>query len=214
MKYIKEYIPIDGVKRQNVKITPTSITIHSTNNATSTAKNERDNLAREDNLRRASFHIAVDENEAIECIPLNEKALHSGTSVGNNSSISIEMCESGNRSKVINNTVKLVAQMLHERNWGVNKLKRHYDWSGKNCPSIMSANNWNKWSVFLNDVNKELIRLNKPKVHWGEEYYNNLVKKGVVLTDKRFDDKITRAEAMALVDKTADAIIKMINGVK
>lgn len=54
---------------------------------------------------------------------------------------------------------------------------------------------------------KEVVK-NKP--HWGEEYYNNLANKGIKLDEKRFDDKITRAEAMALVDKATDRIIEMI----
>lgn len=44
--------------------------------------------------------------------------------------------------------------------------------------------------------------------HWGEEYYNNLAKKGVSLSEKRFEDNISRAESMALVDKAMDAILK------
>ena len=55
---------------------------------------------------------------------------------------------------------------------------------------------------------KYMDKVAENKLHWGEEYYNNLAKKGVVLSEKRFDDKITRAEAMALVDKAMDVILK------
>lgn len=202
MNYKKQHIPIDGTKRQNVKINPNTITIHSTGNEKSTAQNERDNLARKDNTRAASFHIVVDEKEIIECVPLNEKTLHAGNNSGNITSISIEMCESGNREKVIDSTVKLVAKMLHERNWGIDKLRRHYDWSRKICPRIMSANNWKEWDRFKFNVNKELIFLkqggkvvedkNKPS-DWAKKEWEWAKEMGL-LDGKRPKDPITREE--------------------
>jgi len=46
-----------------------------------------------------------------------------------------------------------------KENWGVDKLRRHYDLVGKECPRIMSANNWKEWDRFKFNVNKELIFL-------------------------------------------------------
>ena len=60
----------------------------------------------------------------------------------------------------------------------------------------------------LYGLKKKAVKEDKP--HWAEEHYNNLAKKGIKLTDKRYDDNITRAEAMALVDKATDRIIKII----
>ncbi|MCF6461509.1 peptidoglycan recognition protein family protein [Clostridium sp. Cult3] len=215
MNYKVQHIPVNKAKRPGKKIKTEYITIHSTANKRSTAQNERDWLVNPSNNRSASWHIVVDEIEAIEAIPLDEIAYHAGSTQGNSTSIGIEICESGNRQKTLQNAVKLVAKMLYERNWGVNKLRRHFDWSGKNCPRILSYNNWAGWIKFKQDVRKELDILKgvgkvANKKHWGEEYYNNLAKKGIKLTDKRYDDKITRAEAMALVDKATDRIIEMI----
>lgn len=50
----------------------------------------------------------------------------------------------------------------------------------------------------------------KENPHWGENYYTNLANKGIKLTDKRFNDNITRAEAIALVDKATDRILEFI----
>lgn len=214
MEYRVDHIP-KGKIRPGKKLNLQYITIHSTGNPTSTALNERGWLTNPTNTRIASWHIAVDEKMAVEAIPLDEVAYHAGTSQGNNTSIGIEICESGDRAKTIHNAVILVANLLHERNWGIDKLRRHYDWSGKNCPRILNYNNWEGWAKFKQDVQKELNRLKgvgkvANKKHWGEEYYNNLAKKGIKLDEKRFDDKITRAEAMALVDKATDRIIEMI----
>jgi N-acetylmuramoyl-L-alanine amidase len=155
MLYLKDHIP-RGKLRPGTKMTPATITIHSTGNPKSTARNERGWLTNPANDRIASWHICVDEKEAVEAIPLDEVAYHAGSKTGNNSSIGIEICESGNREKTLVNAVKLVAKMLHERSWGVDRLRRHYDWSGKICPRIMSQNNWDGWKQFVERVRKEL----------------------------------------------------------
>lgn len=132
---------------------PTSITIHSTGNPLSTARNERDNLARVDNTRHASFHLVVDDKEAIECIPLDEAAWHAGDGYygeGNRTSISIEICESGDRAKTLDNAARVVAKIMAEQN--ITKMVRHFDWTGKICPRIMSTNNWELWNKFKNLV--------------------------------------------------------------
>jgi len=159
MNYIKNHIPLTIGKRPGTKIIPEYLTIHSTANPTSTALNERNWLLNPANDRAASWHIAVDEKEAIEAIPLNEMAYHAGTSKGNGTSIGIEICESGDRQKTLDNAVNLVAMMLKERGWGIDRLKRHYDWSGKICPRILSDNNWRGWADFKNKVQEELNKM-------------------------------------------------------
>ena len=143
-------------RRPGITMTPEYITIHSTGNPTSTAQNERGWLTNPANDRQASWHIVIDEKEAIEAMPLNEVAWHAGNATGNRTSIGIEICESGNRQKTLANAVKLVAKMLKERGWGINKLRRHYDWSRKICPRIMADSNWAGWEQFKKDVQKEL----------------------------------------------------------
>jgi N-acetylmuramoyl-L-alanine amidase len=137
---------------------PTTITIHSTGNPRSTARNERAWLTNPSNNRQASWHIVVDEKEAIEAIPLNEVAWHAGdgNGQGNRASIGIEICESGDRVKTLGNAVKLTAKLLKERGWGMDKLRRHYDWSGKICPRILQPDDWAGWEQFKRDVQKEL----------------------------------------------------------
>ena len=145
---------------------PEDLTVHSTGNPDSTAQNERDNLNRLTNTTTTGFHIVVDDTQAIECIPLNKVAYHAGDGAngpGNSKSIGLEICESGNRTKTIENAVEAAAKILHERNWGIDRLKRHYDWSGKNCPRILSANNWQGWNEF-----KTLLRMVAQAVY--EEY--------------------------------------------
>ncbi|MGY5346542.1 N-acetylmuramoyl-L-alanine amidase (plasmid) [Paenibacillus glucanolyticus] len=169
MNYRKDHIPRTTAfnRRPGNAMNATTITIHNTANEKSTAANERSWLTNPSNNVQASYHIVVDEREAIECIPLNENAWHagdgSGASSGNRTSIGVEICESGNYAKTLDNAVTLVAQMLKERGWGVDRLRRHWDWSRKVCPRLMyDGGTWSAWYAFkaavlgrLNAMNEE-----------------------------------------------------------
>lgn len=163
MRYIIDHIPksTPNNRRPALAMNPTTITMHNTGNPTSTARNERAWLTNPTNDRTASFHIAVDEREAIEVLPLNENAWHagdgSGVNSGNRTSIGIEICESGNYAKTIENAAELVAKMLRERGWGVDRLRRHYDWSRKICPRLMyDGGSWTGWNTFKSSVQAKL----------------------------------------------------------
>jgi N-acetylmuramoyl-L-alanine amidase len=177
MRYVTNHIPM-GDKRPGTPLEPSYITIHSTANLSSTAKNERNWLVNPTNTRIASWHICVGETEAVEAIPLNEVAYHAGTAAGNANSISIEMCESGNRHTVINNTADLVAEMLFKRGWGIDRLKRHYDWSGKNCPRILNlTGDWQGWENFKTIVAvklSELVNVDEEVAAMAETRYNKV----------------------------------------
>jgi len=164
MTYIVDHIPRSNPynRRPGIGMSPTTITIHNTGNPSSSASNERAWLTNPSNGRQASFHIVVDEQQAIECLPLNEVAWHAGDGHGNGNmrSIGIEICESGDYGKTLQNAAELVAKMLLERNWGIERLRRHFDWSGKVCPRLMySSGKWTAWDRFKLMVSRELDEL-------------------------------------------------------
>ena len=41
----------------------------------------------------------------------------------------------------------------------------------------------------------------QPAEHWAQQYYDSLIDKGVRIDETRFDDKITRGEVFALLDR-------------
>lgn len=136
-------------------MTPLYLTIHSTGNLSSTARHERAWLTNPANKGVASWHIVIDEREAIEAIPLNEIAWHAGdgpTGRGNTSSVSIEICESGNRMRTVDNAIRLTTLLLRDRGWSAERLRRHFDWSGKVCPRIFAPDNWAEWNRFRHEV--------------------------------------------------------------
>ncbi|MCY9532994.1 N-acetylmuramoyl-L-alanine amidase [Paenibacillus alvei] len=160
-QYVIDHIPRNTPRdrRPGNAMSATTITIHNTDNPTSTARNERGWLTNPSNSRTASYHIAIDEREAIEVLPLNENAWHAGdgNGDGNRKSIGIEICESGNYAKTLENAADLVAKMLKERGWGTDRLRRHYDWSRKICPSKMyDGGKWTGWFAFKAEVEKRL----------------------------------------------------------
>ena len=133
-----------------------SITVHNTWNDAS-ADNEVKYMI--GNNKKVSFHIAVDDKEAVQGIPLDRNAWHAGdgNGKGNRSSIGVEICHSksgGERfAKAERNAAELIASMLKERGWGIDRVKKHQDWSGKYCPHRTLDLGWQR---FLNMVREYL----------------------------------------------------------
>ena len=203
MNYKQDHIPKKKGKRPGTAMKPQYLTIHSTGNPSSTAKNERAWLTNPSNTRTASWHIVVDEREAIEAIPLNEVAFHAGTAAGNNTSIGLEICESGNRQKTLAHAAEVAASILKKYGWGVDRLRRHYDWSKKNCPRILSANNWAGWNDFKKLVQKELNKMSNTPSKWAKEAWE-WAKKEKLLDGTRPKDPITREELAVILQRMAN----------
>lgn len=134
------------------------ITIHNTENDAS-ANNEIQYMITNNN--EVSFHFAIDDQEVVQGILLNRNAWHAGdgsNGTGNRKSIGIEICYSksgGERYyKAEDLAIRFVAQLLRERGWGIDRVKKHQDWSGKNCPHrILEEGRWNQ---VLNKINAEM----------------------------------------------------------
>ena len=80
-----------------------------------------------------------------------------GNGKGNMQGIAIEICYSksgGDRFiKAEQNAAKLIAQLLKERGWGIDKVTKHQDYSGKYCPHRTLDMGWER---FLNMIRAEL----------------------------------------------------------
>lgn len=162
MDFKQEFIT-NQYNRPGISMTPTTLTIHSTGNPNSTAQNERDNINRPDNHDEISFHYVVDESTCIACIPPNEIAWHARNAVGNATSLALEICESGNRVQTLQNAITATANLLKQYGWGVDNLRRHYDWSGKNCPRILidaayREAEYQTWDWFKGEVKKAMVQ--------------------------------------------------------
>lgn len=144
-------------------MTPEFIVVHNTANDAS-AQNEVKYMISNNN--QVSFHFAVDDKEVIQGLPLDRNAWACGDGAngnGNRKGIQVEICYSksgGARFDAAEkNAAKFIAQLLKERGWGVDKIKKHQDFSGKYCPHRTLDIGW---ASFVNMVKDYLNELNKP----------------------------------------------------
>lgn len=142
------------------------VTYHETANDAS-ANNEVSYM--NNNNSSTGYHFAVDDEEVVQGIPLDRNAFHCGDGVngtGNRKSIGVEVCYSrsgGTRYKKAESlAIRFIAQLLHERNWGVDRVRQHFNWSGKNCPH--RARGEGRWDQIVNSIQTELNKLNNPNI--------------------------------------------------
>jgi len=221
--------------RPGTKIIPDAVVIHWTANRNKGA----DAIANRNYFEnhpddKVSAHYIVDDHQVVQCIPENEMAYHVGAKsykpaalalLGKNpnaKTIGIEMCvnEDGNFHMTYNNTVKLTALILKKYGWKTNKLWRHYDITGKDCPvffvvngeaqKLGFANAGEAWGQFIKDVGENLSGRDKVITdytnHWAEEAIKKVMDKGLMAkTDKfRPNDPLTRAEFATVLAKLID----------
>ena len=138
---------------------PEGITVHNTANDAS-ARNEASYM--KSNNSEVSFHIAVDDVEAIQLIDFNRNAWHAGdggNGFGNRKTIAIEICYSksgGDRFvKAEKNAAIIVAKLLKEFGWGFDRVYTHQKHSGKYCPHRTLDLGWDR---FMNMVKEAYNR--------------------------------------------------------
>ncbi|URO01719.1 endolysin [Bacillus phage 268TH002] len=126
------------------------ITFHNTANDASADAEIRYMIG---NTSSTSYHFAVDDKEVVQGIPTDRNAFHcgdgSGVNSGNRTSIGVEVCYSksgGAKYKAAEKlAIKFIAQLLKERGWGVDRVRKHQDWSGKYCPHrVLAEGRWEK----------------------------------------------------------------------
>lgn len=140
-------------------MTPIGITVHNTANDAS-ALNEISYMT--NNNYEISYHYAVDDIQAVQGLPLNRNGWHASdgaNGTGNRKTIAIEICYSlsgGSRfDKAEENAAELIAFLLKEYGWGIDRVKRHYDYAPnkKYCPHRTMDKGWDR---FLNMVRSKM----------------------------------------------------------
>lgn len=152
MSYTIKQNLVDASK-YNVKcpytMTAEFFVIHNTAND-ATAVNEISYM--KSNNNEVSFHYAIDEKEVIQGLPLNRNGWHSGdgaNGAGNRKGIAIEICYSKTGGEKFvqseKNTAKFVANELEARGWGIDKVRKHQDFSSKYCPHRTLDAGWQRF---------------------------------------------------------------------
>lgn len=136
-------------------IKPTSITIHNTGNIGASAANNHKYMSNlnKSGERSASWHFTVDDTTIYQAIPTNKKAWHAGCSAGNNSSIGIEICmfnDANRQKKCYENAIALVKILMAYHGFTSSQIKRHYDWTKKDCPTWLRSGKFGyTWDWFI-----------------------------------------------------------------
>lgn len=150
MNIIKNIVPKE---KYDIKcpysMTPSRIVVHNTAND-APARNEIAYMI--SNNQEVSFHYAVDDKEVVQGIPENRNAWHSGDGAngkGNREGVAIEICYSkSGGDKFIQaeqNAVDLIVSLLKKYNWGVDRVTKHQDYSGKYCPHRTLDMGWDRF---------------------------------------------------------------------
>ena len=191
MKIVQNLVP---ASKYSIKcphpMTPEFIVVHNTANDAS-ARNEVAYMISNNN--QVSFHYAVDDKEIVQGIPENRNAWHAGDGAngqGNRKGLSIEICYSKSGGQRFIEAEKLAAKFiafkLNEKGWGIDRVKKHQDFSGKYCPHRTLDMGWQR---FLDMVQTELNKLkggvnvtqdkNQPSP-WTKEAWEWAKKEGIV----------------------------------
>ena len=175
---------------------PEFVVIHNTANDAS-ANNEIAYMHRNNNT--VSFHFAVDDVEIVQGIELNRNTWNAGDGAngkGNRKGISIEICYSksgGAKFEMAQkNAAELTAKLLKDYGWGIDKVTKHQDYNGKNCPHRTLSDYG--WQYFLNLVegylNPKTTITSKIKsgdlvsIKSGAKYYNGKAVPNWVIAQK------------------------------
>lgn len=139
------------------KMNSDGIIVHNTANKAS-AKSEISYMIGND--YEVSYHWAVDDKYIVQGIEEDRNTWNAGdgsNGKGNRKRLSLEICYSTGNLEQFKNAEKLaakfIAMKLKEKGWGIDKVSKHQDYSGKYCPHKTLDLGWQR---FLDIIRKEL----------------------------------------------------------
>ena len=119
-------------------MTPIGICMHNTANS-APATNEINYM--NSNNYQVSYHLAVDENQAIQGLPFDRNGWHAGdgNGQGNRKHIGIEIARSTSNdanvfAKAERRAAAVVAKLCQTYGWSTSNVLAHRDFASKNCP--------------------------------------------------------------------------------
>ena len=120
------------------QMTPIGICMHNTANS-APATNEINYM--NSNNYQVSYHLAVDENQAIQGLPFDRNGWHAGdgNGQGNRKHIGIEIARSTSNdanvfAKAERRAAAVVAKLCQTYGWSTSNVLAHRDFASKNCP--------------------------------------------------------------------------------
>ena len=139
--------------------------------------------------RVVSWHFTIDDKLCYQHLPLDEVAWHAGDGShvygdvyynstykkedciggGNYNGIGIESCvhNGTDYTYTMRRLAKLVASLLVKYNLGIDRVKQHWHFSGKNCPQVMrESHRWNELIYLIKLEYYLMTELKGAKLEW------------------------------------------------
>ncbi|MBP3907788.1 MAG: N-acetylmuramoyl-L-alanine amidase [Turicibacter sp.] len=133
---------------------PKGVVVHNTYND-APAQNEVAYMQRRTD--KVSFHAAIDDKEVVEGLPFERSCYASGDGEngdGNRNYLQFEICYSKSGGAKYNqaeeNAVWYIAKVMNDYEFPMSELKKHQDFSGKNCPHRILEEK--RWESFVDRV--------------------------------------------------------------
>lgn len=181
MVIIQDFLPYgSGLKPDTKRYGTHYIVVHNTGMAapSATAKGLNDYI--HSTTRVASWHFSIDDHETYQHVPIDEVAWHAGDGSrrfgevweggiggGNQNGVAIETCvyEGIDFNTCMRRLAKLVASLLIKYDLGFDRVKQHYDFSGKDCPQVIRQSG--RWDELMNMIRLEhFAQTNLKGVHF------------------------------------------------
>lgn len=177
--------------------------------------------------RGASAHYFVDPKEIVQVVKDQDAAYHVGdghtggtygrrnitskSGITNLNSVGIEMCLDPNAKshadsyidgRTVALTIALTIELMERLNIPLERVVRHYDASGKNCPGRWRADNWKQWHAFIREVKRRMTSKDTPDKavdnHVDKDVDAYIVKKGDTLWGiaKQFNTSVSKLKQL------------------
>lgn len=103
--------------------------------------------------REASWHLTVDDKEAVQSFAFDYACGGSGSAKGNLQGIQVNICvnSDGDFLKAVSNTAVIVARIMKDENIPISNVVQHHHINGKDCPRKMREGRIN-WIQFISMV--------------------------------------------------------------
>ena len=158
---VRSYLPEGSASRPGIKRDIKFVVIHETDNFSAGAGAKAHNafLLTNADTQELSWHYTVDDHEIYHNLPDDEAAYHASDHLekngGNLNGIGVELCvnEDGDYERTLENGAQLTATLLYEYGLKLRDVKRHQDFSGKECPARLIHEGL--WDAFLDRVQTE-----------------------------------------------------------
>lgn len=217
-KVIVDILP-GGKVIPNTKITPTTITIHQTGNIDAPAKNNHNYMknCNKSGDRIASWHVTVGYDYIIQAQSFNYKTYHAGCASGNGSSIGIEICmysDVNKQKQAYLNAIELVKILMKYYKFDISEVKRHYDWTKKNCPAwLISGKYGYTWDWFKKQVQNQsapTTNTNEFKPYLAKCNTNNLNCRKGAGTSYAVERQINKGTVVTIVEEKMNGNTKWL----